>query len=122
MKVIIQNPNPPIKFRSTLEKLAWEQWLPTQTYLRVAYEPMTFHLAGGKYTPDFMLVLPNKTLLFVEVKGSWKNKGGARSKRILKEAAAQMNFMGKFIALLPKKTRRLKGKITVEAWTIEEYN
>ena len=49
--------------------------------LAIRYEPMTFAIPGGRYTPDFELILPDRDV-FVEVKGSkrQKNYRDARSK------------------------------------------
>ena len=46
------------------------------------YEPVTFNLPGGKYTPDFMAILQSGWVVFVECKGSRKQKNyrDARSK------------------------------------------
>ena len=46
------------------------------------YEPFTIKLPGGKYTPDFLHILANGTIVFVEIKGSRKqpNYRDARSK------------------------------------------
>jgi hypothetical protein len=46
------------------------------------YEPMTIHLPGGKFTPDFLHILNDGRLVFCEVKGSkrQKNYRDARSK------------------------------------------
>ena len=82
---------PEPSFRSKLEEKAWKEWLPTIQHKLAMYEAMTLQTAGGKYTPDFVIVTPEDTLIFVEVKGSWKQRGGARSKRILREAASQFS-------------------------------
>lgn len=46
------------------------------------YHAVTVHLAGERYTPDFLHLLRDGRLVFVEVKGSTKQKGyrDARSK------------------------------------------
>ena len=50
------------------------------------YEPMKFSIPSGVYTPDFLHQLPDLTLLFIEVKGSKKQKGYARARAALKNA------------------------------------
>lgn len=52
------------------------------------YEALKFSLPSGLYTPDFMHQLPDGTLLFIEVKGSTKQKGYAKSRAALKNAVA----------------------------------
>jgi hypothetical protein len=46
------------------------------------YQPVTFHLPGGRYTPDFLHILADGRLVFVEIKGSThqRNYRDARSK------------------------------------------
>lgn len=46
------------------------------------YEPITFNLPGGRYTPDFMVIFEDGEILFIEIKGSkrQKNYRDARSK------------------------------------------
>jgi hypothetical protein len=55
-----------------------------QTY----YEPFSIKLPGGSYTPDFLHILDNGGMIFVEIKGSkhQRNYRDARSK--LRAAAA----------------------------------
>ena len=50
--------------------------------LQQNYEPITFSIPGGVYTPDFLYILNNGNMLFVEIKGSkeQKNYRDARSK------------------------------------------
>jgi hypothetical protein len=46
------------------------------------YEPMTFHIPGGRYRPDFLHILADGRMVFVECKGSKKQRNyrDARSK------------------------------------------
>ena len=64
--------------------------------LRMDYEPETFNLPGGSYTPDFRCILETGQVIFVEIKGSKKQKGyrDARSKL---RAAAELNPMYTFV-------------------------
>ena len=64
--------------------------------LRMDYEPETFNLPGEKYTPDFRCILETGRVIFVEIKGSKKQKGyrDARSKL---RAAAELNPMYTFV-------------------------
>jgi len=50
--------------------------------LAMWYEPCKWKIPGGHYTPDWMAVLDTGQVLFVEIKGSRKQKGyrDARSK------------------------------------------
>ena len=56
------------------------------------YEPVTLRVPGGKYTPDFLHILENGQMVFVEIKGSkhQRNYRDARSK--LRAAAAVYPF------------------------------
>ncbi len=110
---------PGLKFRSKTERRAWEnyqQWLPQphlNRLVKMKFEPIVFHLAGGNYTPDFMLVFDDGEMWFVEVKGSWKAyQSGRSSKRNLKQAAAEFGWIGKFFALLP---------IGKNRWQLDEF-
>jgi len=46
------------------------------------YEPMRFKIPGGNYTPDFLAVCADGTMILVEIKGSRKQRNyrDARSK------------------------------------------
>lgn len=71
-------------YKSKLERRAVEEWLPTQPVSEWWYEPITFHLKGGRYTPD--LFIRNRLVFtFVEIKG-WAQSIRA-SRRAFKEAA-----------------------------------
>lgn len=75
-------------YKSKTEK-AWSKigalwvgdWYQSQV-LDERYEPLTFRLLGGSYTPDFGYLLSDGRLVFVETKGSThqKNYRDARSK------------------------------------------
>ena len=56
--------------------------------LEMVYEPITFNLAGNKYTPDFMHLTDRGEVVFVEIKGSKRQRGyrDARSKLRLAKA------------------------------------
>ena len=57
-------------YRSNLERRVALEWIPAQANVaKWLYEPITFHLAGGRYTPDFMLFSDDPRPLFVEAKG-----------------------------------------------------
>lgn len=51
------------------------------------YEPVAFYVPSGRYKPDFMHILEDGTMIFVEVKGSKKQKGYRSSRQKLREAA-----------------------------------
>lgn len=72
------------EYDSLLERDAVRDWLPRNQYIAWWYQPLIFHLPSGNYTPDLMMMMPDKTLAFVEVKG-W-NKNLRADKRKYKEA------------------------------------
>jgi hypothetical protein len=89
-------------FRSKLEERAWNEWVLTRGAMIAQYEPFTLHLAGGNYTPDFVLVFEDGERWIVEVKGSWRaHLSGRSSKRNLRQAAFEFSWLGRFFSLLP---------------------
>lgn len=72
-------------YRSKLEERAVRDWLPGQAPRVWWYEPVTFSLPGGRYTPDLLIVTPEGTLAFVEVKG-WSPSIRASRKAFLEAA------------------------------------
>jgi hypothetical protein len=51
------------------------------------YEPVTFHLPGSKYTPDFQNILESGRIVYVEVKGTRKMQSYRDSRAKLRAAA-----------------------------------
>lgn len=56
--------------------------------LKMAYEPMTFNLPGNRYTPDWLVVLEDGRLVFVEIKASRRQKNYRDARSKLRLAAA----------------------------------
>ena len=54
------------------------------------YEPMSFRLPGGSYLPDFMHLLEDGRIVYVEIKGS-KHQKGYRDARSKLRAAAELH-------------------------------
>lgn len=65
------------------------------TYIQ-HYEPVTFNLPGGKYTPDWLHILENGQVVIVENKGSKKQKGYPAA-RIRLIQAATIHFYFTFV-------------------------
>ena len=122
MGIIVKSTGQENQYRSGLEELFAREWIPTMNVDFWMYEAVVLKTGGGNYTPDFLLVHPDKTMTYVEVKGSWKQRGGDRSKRILREAAAMFSWQASFVAILPTKQRRRKGVLSVDGWSIEDYS
>jgi len=59
---------------------------------RLLYHPMTLHLPGNKYTPDFMAIMSNGVTCFIETKGSKKSKNYRDSRSKLRAAATSFPF------------------------------
>lgn len=51
------------------------------------YEPIRLKIPGGHYTPDFMAILRDGTAVFVEVKGSRKQRNYRDARSKLRAAA-----------------------------------
>jgi hypothetical protein len=60
--------------------------------LLTLYEPVTLRLPGGSYRPDFLHILEDGRTLFVEVKGSKKQKGYRDARSKLRAAAEIFSF------------------------------
>lgn len=111
-KARAKSPISTMKFRSKTEERAWYEWVLMQGAVRCLYEPLVFHLQGGNYTPDFVLVFEDGSMWFVECKGSWSAyQSGRSSKRNLKQAAVEFGWMGDWMALLPDKKQ----------WKVEKF-
>ena len=63
-----------------------------QPVVLTMYEPMAFYIPGGRYKPDFMHILENGEIVFVEVKGSKKQRGYVSSRQKLRAAAEVFHF------------------------------
>jgi len=83
---------------------AWGEWLigsevegeVVETY----YHPLTFHLAGESYTPDFLHLLADGRLVLVEIKGSTKQKGYRDARSKLRAAAVMYPWVTWYEALV----------------------
>lgn len=73
------------------------------------YEPITFNLPGGKYTPDFLHLMEGGSHIFVETKGTRK-MGSYRSSRIQWRGAAKIHPWYTWIMAVGK----------LESWELEE--
>lgn len=54
----------------------------------LAYEPVTFNLPGGRYTPDFQAIMSDGSIVFIEVKGGKRQRGYRDARSKLRAAAA----------------------------------
>lgn len=98
----IEEPGP--KFASKTEERAWYEWIPTTEAVQWYYEPFRLYLKSGSYRPDFALVMPDRELHLIEVKGSWHAYiSGRSSKKSVKEAAKLYWWLARFFTLLPVK-------------------
>lgn len=96
--------DPEPNFASKTERRAWYEWIPTTAAIKWYYEPMRLYLNSGSYRPDFALIMPNRALHLIEVKGNWHAyKSGRASKKSVKEAAKLYWWLAKFYVLLPVK-------------------
>lgn len=56
------------------------------------YEPLALNIPGGRYTPDFLYILENGQMVFVEIKGSKRQKNYRDARSKLRAAAAVFPF------------------------------
>lgn len=56
------------------------------------YEPVSLAIPGGKYTPDFLYILETGQTVFVEVKGSKRQKNYRDARSKLRAAAEVYPF------------------------------
>ena len=95
---------PEPNFASKTERRAWYEWIPTTAAIKWYYEPMRLYLNSGSYRPDFALIMPDRALHLIEVKGNWHAyKSGRASKKSVKEAAKLYWWLARFFVLLPIK-------------------
>lgn len=93
---------------SALEERVWLEWIPIWRPLKATYKPFVLHLAGGNYTPDFVLFFAHETWI-IEAKGSWNAyQSGRSSKRALKQASIEFAMLGRFFVLMPDDARVLR--------------
>ena len=64
--------------------------------VEMTYEPETFNIPGARYTPDFRIIMATGQIVFVEVKGSKKQRGYVTTRTKLR-ATAELNRCYKFI-------------------------
>lgn len=68
------------------------------------YEPMTFNIPGGHYTPDFLHILQTGEMVFVEIKASTKQKGYRDARSKLRAAAEVYPYFYWIEAITPSRT------------------
>lgn len=109
-----QDPEHPSQFDSKLEERAWHEWVSLSSDQgRARFHSITFHMAGGNYTPDFDILRADGERWFIEVKPNnlWNTHlSGRSSKRALKQAAVEFRDYGRFFVLFPGS----------DGWTLEE--
>ena len=67
-----------------------------QAVVLTMYEPVTFHIPGSNYTPDFLHILADGEQCFVEVKGSKAQRGYRDARAKLRAAADVFPFYSWF--------------------------
>jgi len=79
------------------------------TTLAMRYEPVRFRIPGGHYTPDFMHILADRTIAFVEIKASRKQKGYRDARSKLRAAAELYPWFHWF-----------EARLTRDGWEVEK--
>jgi len=70
---------------------------------KILFEPLTLRLAGGsRYTPDFLIAVPGKPPVLVEIKGSFRLPSHGRALTAFREARAQFGDVFSFVWLEKK--------------------
>ena len=85
------------KFKSKIEEAFWRDGILVLSacpaleggVARMDYEPESFNIPGGRYTPDFRAIMDNGLIVFVETKGSRKQRGYRDARSKLRAAAAR---------------------------------
>ncbi len=102
------------RMRSQLEQNWWNfghiyiNELANERVSVTLYEPVSFKLPGGSYTPDFLHITEKGQMFFVEIKGS-KHQKGYRDARSKLRAAAELHPWFTFLEV-----RQENGDWTVE--------
>jgi hypothetical protein len=74
--------------------LQWRRTIGLQTTERLRFEPLTLHLNGGNYTPDFGYYDHlHDCYVCYEIKGDYKLQSHARALLAFREARAQYKFI-----------------------------
>jgi hypothetical protein len=69
------------------------------------YEPISFSLPGGRYTPDFLHILATGEMVFVEIKATRKQKNYRDARSKLRAAAELYPYFYFVEAMAPSKAR-----------------
>ena len=69
------------KYDSEAERLVAETWLPRQDTLIWGHHELSIILPGGRYTPDFHMILSDGVFCVIEVKGILRGKFGQKITR-----------------------------------------
>jgi hypothetical protein len=84
-----------------------------QEIVLTQYHPMTFHLPGGTYTPDFLHVSGDGKLYIIEIKGSRAQKNYRDARAKLRAAADLYRWATFYEALIGRNGCQDLEKITI---------
>ena len=98
---------------SHTEERFQNRFCPANGWSVICYEPCSIWISGGfRYTPDFMIELPDGRLAFVETKGSFRLQSHSRARLAFADACRRTPG---FLFIWAKETRKHDG-FNLEWW------
>ncbi len=90
-----------------------DRFAPSMGWGVLMYEPCSLWVSGGfRYTPDFLIIMPDGRLAFVETKGSFRLQSHSRARIAFADASTRNPG---FLFVWAKESRKHDG-FSVEFW------
>src|SRR5690349_20611381 len=96
--------------------MRWTRSLLGRTVAAMFYHPLTLHLAGESYTPDWMCIFNDGRMAFIEINGSQNQTLHRDTRSKLREAAALFPCFAFYEALVTMNRGQL-AECQIEAVT-----
>ena len=97
--------------------MLWARSILGRRVAALFYHPLTFHLAGESYTPDWMCIFSDGRIAFFEITGSRKHRGYRDARSKLRAAAALFPCFAFYEAMVTLEPGQMAG-CRIEAITL----
>ena len=98
---------------SRTEERFRDRFAPSMGWDVLMYEPCSLWVSGGfRYTPDFLIIMPDGRLAFVETKGSFRLQSHSRARLAFADASTRNPC---FLFVWAKESKKHDG-FSVEFW------